>query len=869
LGVDGLRKIQIVLKFGPEGEVLSRNKRLPVEAVEVSVGRLPKEHAEELRTLLKEFSDIFGEIVPGSAKGVRHRIELEKRGPVVKRPYRMALIKQEKVEGHVKDMLGKGIIQESSSPFCAPVVLAAKKDGTDRFCVDYTALNAVTKKDRFPLPRIDDLLDKLKGAKLFSCLDLASGYWQVKMQEGDEEKTAFSTPQGHYEFKVMPFGLTNAPGTFQRLMNKVLGGIKGVIVYIDDILVFSEDWPEHLKILKQVFQALREHGLKLKASKCHFAQEKVKFVGHVLDAEGCRPDPEKVESIRLFPKPKNETELRRFLGMANYYRRFMKDYACLAAPLYRLTSGDEWIWTDVHDKAFDALKEKLMTEPVLAQPDLALPFKLYTDASDAGMGAVLAQEQAGGEKVIAYASQHFSRAEVRKYSTIEKEAAAVLWACKKFDPYLHGARFRIVSDHAPLKWLFGKVGAKGRIGRWQAHLLEFEGLEGIDHLKGSLNVPADTLSRVPEILSMSGSNTSISAEELRRRQDEDEDFAKQKRNFKLEGGVWRYMGRIFIPRCFRERLLDEYHGLGVHFGLRRTMDLVQALYFWPKMSIDVRQKIENCDICHRTKIVPGTIPQSLPAAQRPFQRIAMDFAGPLRTTRKRNKYFLVVVDEFSRFVKIFPTKDCSSSSVVTCFEQVCLEEGIPEEVLTDNGTHFTAECFEEVLRRLGVKHLRTAPYHPQSNGMAERMVQTVKKLVQAELIERGSTLWDESLSKIVLTYNSTRHPATGFSPFALARGRTSGLPQSRWLRVPDKVAPVKVAWKDVQDRSAAFKAASCKTKGGRKAPEFQQGQKVWWRRPGRTGNWTAGLVSKKIGRVMYRLDTNQVVHVDHLRKREI
>src|SRR5215471_5792617 len=311
------------------------------------------------------------------------------------------------------------------------------------------------KKDNYPLPRIDEILDSLKGAQWFSTLDLASGYWQIKVKKEHQEKTAFITKYGIYEFKVMPFGLCNAPATFQRTMDKVLGDIKDkfVMVYLDDVIIYSNTFEEHLKYVEEVLKRIRIAGLRLKAEKCKFAAQELQFLGHIVGKEGVNPDPEKVDKIVNYPVPKNIRELRGVLGLFSYYRRFIKDFAKKAEPLYSLLKKDiEYKWTSEQQKVFEELKEKITTAPVVKYPNFDQPFLLYTDALITGLGAVLAQQVDGREHVIAYASRTLTLAE-RNYGITELECLAIIWAVKYFRQYICGVKFTIITDHAALKWL--------------------------------------------------------------------------------------------------------------------------------------------------------------------------------------------------------------------------------------------------------------------------------------------------------------------------------------------------------------------------------------------------------------------------------
>ena len=333
-------------------------------------------------------------------------------------------------------MLDRNIIQPSMSPWAAPVVLLRQNDGQDRFCVDYRRLNQITKKDSYPLPRIDDTLDPLSGIKYFSTLDLLSGYWRLEMDFSSREKTAFTTHCGLFEFLVMPFGLTNAPSTFQRLKESVLHGLnwKVCLVYLDDVIVFSQSFDLHLQHLRLVFQRFWEANIKLKPSKCHFAHSQVNYLGHVVSREGIKPDPEKIKAVRDFPIPKTVRDVRAFLGLSGYYRKFARDYSLIAAPLHDLTKKNTpFIWSDAGHAAFLQLKEALISAPILVFLDFNLRFHLYVDASNEGLGMILGQIYNNKEVVIAYGGRKLSHA-----GTTEREALGVIAAIKHFQPYLYG-----------------------------------------------------------------------------------------------------------------------------------------------------------------------------------------------------------------------------------------------------------------------------------------------------------------------------------------------------------------------------------------------------------------------------------------------
>ena len=449
---------------------IQQNEKL-LNMLQIGSDHLTKEQMQHLKTFLCEYRDVFAldNTELGTTDLVTHPINTGDQPPIRQQVRRTPFALREEVNNMVQDMLERGIIRPSRSPWASPIVLVKKKDGTTRFCVDYRRLNAITKLDVFPLPRIDDTLDLLSKVQYFTTLDLASGYWQVEMDPEDLEKTAFITYSGLYEFNVMPFGLCNAPATFQRLMENVLAGLTCdcCMVYIDDILVTSKTFEDHLLHLGKVLDRLCKAGLRLKPTKCNFAQEKVDYLGHVVSKYGVEVDPRKVEAVRDFAQPHDLITLRSFLGLAAYYRRFIPNFSKVASPLHALTRKDTpFVWTPTCQNAFDELKQLLTKAPVLAFPDFTRDFLLETDASGVGLGAVLAQKQEDGAvRPLAFASRTLQPHE-KNYGVTELEALGVVWAAKHFRPYLYGHHCDVYTDHEALKSLLNTPQPSGKLARW-------------------------------------------------------------------------------------------------------------------------------------------------------------------------------------------------------------------------------------------------------------------------------------------------------------------------------------------------------------------------------------------------------------------
>ncbi|KAJ8028616.1 hypothetical protein HOLleu_30909 [Holothuria leucospilota] len=508
--------MQVLSQYAQTSDATEKGKEDSADFMEEFVwddSPVTQEQMSKLKDVIFKNQDVFAKHKNdlGHARAVKHEILVKSGIPFKERYRRIAPAQYDQVRQCLQDMLDSGAIRESHSPYASPIVVVKKKDGSIRLCIDYRRLNNDTIKDAYALPRIEESLDALCGAKWFSSLDLQSGYWQIEMAEKDKEKTAFTTPMGFYECNRMPFGLTNAPATFQRLMERCVGdmNLKQCLVYLDDVIIFSKAFEEHLERLNSVFQRLRDFGLKLKPSKCEFLRQSVNYLGHIVSARGVETDPEKTERIRKWPVPINVKQLRKFLGFTGYYRRFVKDYSKIAKPLHELTGGcshsrgkkksqskpTTWNWSNECQVAFDLLVSKLVSPPILAYADYSLPFELHTDASTEGLGAALYQEQDGVKRVIAYASRGLRKSE-RNYPAHKLEFLALKWAVTdKFKDYLYGRKFQVVTDNNPLTYVLttAKLDATGH--RWLAALAAFD--FNIVYRPGALNGDADALSRLP------------------------------------------------------------------------------------------------------------------------------------------------------------------------------------------------------------------------------------------------------------------------------------------------------------------------------------------------------------------------------------
>ena len=816
----------------------------------------------ELDRVLKQYEHVFSSKLDYLQPCKLPPIQIITEGdPICQRAYRAPLTKRQEISKAIDEMLAQGIIQPSCSPWASPVTLVPKPDGSTRFCVDYRKLN---QKDRWPLPLCADVLDAMQGSTIFSTMDLKSGFHQIPVAPADREKTAFICHRGLFEFTRMPFGLANGPSHFQRVMDSVFSDLIGVcvMVYIDDIVIFSKTPQEHKKHIEIILERLDKFGLQVKPEKCNFGMEEIKLLGFVINRHGAKANPEKTLAISKMAPPKNVKQVRSFLGMAGYYRQFIQGYAALAQPLTELTRKHRrFSWSPECQGAFDSLKADLTSNTIVRHPRVDLPYTLYTDASDLCIGAILCQTHEDGKEYVVQYISHQLSATQRRWATIEKEAYAVVYALQKLRAYLYGAQFVVYTDHKPLLCLFSKSMNNTKIQRWAILLAEYGA--AIKYRPGPNNIRADMLSRLPpaspvavidpateytdpveepaDILDdlLPFNSDGLDRDRLSQAQQEDFSDLWGKAGVEDSGyiivqnvlySVWTPSTtspehpRIVLPPQFQQAVIDRAHKEVGHMATQKTLARLREAYVWPHMRESIKARISQCPVCTVHQRRQDHVPMGdMPIPASPMQIVAMDIIGPFVASTRNNKYLLTIVDHCSGWAEAYPLPDRRTDSVWHVFHnRFVASHGCPEILISDNAREFTTGEWTDYLKKMGIKHVRSTPSHPQSNGKAERFNRTFKEML-AKAVNNAPTDWEDHVGSTLFSHRISVSDVTHYSPFYLMHGRQPRAPLSKLLHIRD---PTQGLGTRVDSLSTALSAARVNSEGARKHNRERLAQKA-------------------------------------------
>ena len=900
-----------------------------IDNIDIGDNETSHTEKERLKRLLTKYANVFSKHATdlGFTDVIEHGIELTGERPKRQGPRPLTPPMRQELKKHLQELLDADVIRPSTSEYSSPVVLVRKRDGSTRFCIDFRSINKVSRSTSYGLPKLTDAMNSLGGVTIFSTLDMRSGYWQVGMKEDDIPKTAFSTMYGQYEWTRMPQGLSGSAATFQRLVDCVMAGLQyeTLIVYLDDIIVFGKNYIEHLQKLEEVLKRLQNANLKLSPNKCHFMKTRVTYLDHIVSQGEIKPDPAKVKAIAEYPQPRDIKELRSFIGLASYYRRFLRNFSQIASPLNRLLEKKvAYVWDKECEKAFTKVKYSLSNDIVVCFPDYTRPFVVAADASNVAIGAVISNVMDDGtERPIAYMSKTLNKTQ-RKWSTIEREAYAVIVALNEFNCYLWGRHFTLVTDHRPLTWLKTMPNPSPKFARWQMSLQQYD--FDIVYKAGKTNRNADALSRIcVNNTNIIYFDSEINEDMIREEQENDpvlQELRKAmdgenitvKRNSKLatllnkidelyineNGIIYRLSNedttQIVLPSSLHESVFELLHEqpCAGHLGAEKTEKRFADHFYYPNIKPKIIECVRKCRECaiHKPSRENTIAPMKHIKASRPLQILQLDFVGPVTKSHDNKKYILTMIDHFTKYAQAFATEKCDTNTVINCLEQYFCIFGVPESIQTDNGTAFKSHNFNSFCDTFGIRAVHSTAYHAQSQGQVEKFNGTLTKMLSNYTGEK-QTDWTDYINLCVFAYNTAVKKSIKISPHEAmfgtkARSTFSALtnkqddgksPTEYTTKVRQRLQDIYKQIKTNQDFADEMsKEYYDKTKASKVT--FNVGSHVWLDdpvhkvgltdkfRPKLSGPW---IVKEKIKSCNYKIESEdaklkpQIVHQNRLR----
>jgi transposase InsO family protein len=750
---------------------------------------LTNNEKSQINKLLNTYSYVFSKdkYDLGSINIENCKIELTNNIPINLRPYRASQEDQKLIDNVLKILLEKNLIRKSLSSYSFPITLVDKKDEgkKSRICIDFRKLNLITIADNYPFPRLDDIIDKLHDCEYYTTLDITSGFWHIKVEPKDIHKTAFVTMNDHYEWLVMPFGFRNSPAVFQRVIRNILKKHNLTLFsdnYLDDILIYSKSFKEHLKHIELVLKALIEENVKLKLSKCSFGEKQVKYLGHCISKNQIKPLSDNIKAIIEFPTPKTVKNIQQFLGKVNFYHKFIPNVPKLLNPLYLLLQkNSKFIWSNECELSFNTIKKFLISSPILAIYNPNEECILYTDASKIGLGAVLKQKQLDNKlHPIGYFSKKLLNYQ-KNYSITELECLAIIESIEYWHHYLYGKKFSVITDHNALKWLKTIKKPNSRLFNWSLKLSQYN--IDIKYQSGKNNIEADCLSRNPII----DSNENIEYLKIVNLLTKDELIEAQRESYpnvkelpkkcKVENDLIvrlkNNFKKVLVPEKLRFKLIDNFHIKFGHIGTKKLLQFISKCYIWPNITNDIKDYIDSCSICQTNKIQRmkkfGSLSQLGPAEE-PFDIISIDTVGGFNGYNSTKQYIHLAIDHFTRYLWTLSSKTQSSKDFINLIKSVS-NTNKPKRILADSYTGIKSKEFVNYLEKQNIKIMFTTVNCPQSNGMCERVNQTIVTRLRCKINEQLTNVcWPKLLTNVTEEYNNSPHSVTTFTPKYLMFG---------------------------------------------------------------------------------------------------